>query len=287
MITDSETSSILLREGYYSIINGYKEPFLDIDKTARASDDRYKEGTSFSDLYNLFLFDRDLRELTFHYLIKVEALVRTVCSYTFSEQHMGANDYLKQENFASEEEYLSYGLSGYVFNMQILHNELMKKATRSKRDFVSHYRDNHGWIPLWVLSNDLTFGNIEHFFNLMKPKEQELVCKRIVEATKAKGSKLGYFNSEEARVGLDVIVKVRNMCAHDERLYCAKIGKRKNCSYLGFMRYARRYLAWDEFIEFVSSVVKKVDEYSGESEVLSHVLRQMGFADLEESFFDR
>ena len=66
-----------------------------------------------------------------------------------------------------------------------------------------------------------------------------------------------------------------------------KIGKRKNCSYLGFMRYARRYLAWDEFIEFVSSVVKKVDEYSGESEVLSHVLRQMGFADLEESFFDR
>ena len=26
--TDSDTSTILLRESYYSIVNGYKEPFM-------------------------------------------------------------------------------------------------------------------------------------------------------------------------------------------------------------------------------------------------------------------
>lgn len=126
--TDDETPVILMREGYYSIVNGYKAPFLDLDRTAKCHDDRYKDGTRFSDLHSLFRFDRDLREVTFHYLVKVEALVRAVCAYTFSEHHRGQDDYLKQENFATQSEYKSYGLSGYMYNLQTLHGELMKKA---------------------------------------------------------------------------------------------------------------------------------------------------------------
>lgn len=78
--TDSDTSTILLRESYYSIVNGYKEPFIDREASDIAQDDRYKKGTEFSDLHSLFKFDRNLREATFHYLIRAEALVWTVCS---------------------------------------------------------------------------------------------------------------------------------------------------------------------------------------------------------------
>lgn len=56
VITDEKMYNILLSEGYYSLINGYKEPFVDNCK----SGDVYKEGTHFDHIYQLFLFDRKI-----------------------------------------------------------------------------------------------------------------------------------------------------------------------------------------------------------------------------------
>lgn len=133
-----------------------------------------------------------------------------------------------------------------------------------------------------MLSNDLTFGNIEHFFNIMKPEEQEAVCRRISEATGRLGDKtLGYFSPVEARKSLDVIVKVRNMCAHDERLYCARIGKRRQTPYTHFLMYAQRYLPESDYSAFLGSVIDTVQKYSDKSELVYHVLKEMGFTGLE------
>ncbi len=278
MSTDADTASILLREGYYQVVNGYKSPFLDTAASRAAKDDRYRRGVSFNDLYSLFRFDRDLRETTFHYLLRVEALVRTVCSYTFAEAHRGTEDYLDPQSFATKAEYESYGLKRYVDDLHTLQQILYRKAKRGGRDFIDHYRRNHGGVPIWVLVNDLTFGNMEHFFNLMKPEEQRLVCKRIVKATGKNGGGSGFFGVREARIGLNLMVKARNMCAHDERLYCARIGKRQNASYVEVLGYARRYLPEAEHKSLVGSVAGMISRYTGESEMVGHVLRQMGFS---------
>ncbi len=79
----------LMREGYYSIINGYKEPFLEPVVTKDDLGDRYKGGTSFDDIFALFTFDRSLRALTFRNLIKAEATARTAIAYTFASAHRG------------------------------------------------------------------------------------------------------------------------------------------------------------------------------------------------------
>ena len=71
---DSTTAGILMREGYYSVVNGYKGPFIDEERTKEAGEDRYRPGTSFDDIYGVFAFDRDLRELTFHYLLRISGL---------------------------------------------------------------------------------------------------------------------------------------------------------------------------------------------------------------------
>ena len=62
--TDDDTPEVLLREGYYSVVNGYKAPFIDKEKSESAKDDRYLPGTSFADIYALFMFDRELRMLS-------------------------------------------------------------------------------------------------------------------------------------------------------------------------------------------------------------------------------
>lgn len=42
-----------MREGYYSIVNGYSTFLVDIDATEKVGDDRYKVETKFS-IYSLF-----------------------------------------------------------------------------------------------------------------------------------------------------------------------------------------------------------------------------------------
>lgn len=45
---------ILKRENYYSIINGYKDIFIDNNSTI----EKFKMGTTFEDIYCIFEFDR-------------------------------------------------------------------------------------------------------------------------------------------------------------------------------------------------------------------------------------
>lgn len=68
-----DAACALLGEDYYCVVNGYKEPFLDKEASAEAGHDVYAEGTGFGDLYSLFLFDRDLRNLTFNIIVDVYA----------------------------------------------------------------------------------------------------------------------------------------------------------------------------------------------------------------------
>ena len=95
------TPWILEREGYYSVVNGYKDPFLDKEAGKRTHEDRYLTGTSFNDLYALFVFDRNLRFLLFRMTTLSEAILKTICSYEFTKENAEEkNPYLNIANYA-------------------------------------------------------------------------------------------------------------------------------------------------------------------------------------------
>ena len=85
MAVGSDAPVVLLRENYYSIVNGYKDPFLDKVAMQERPNDVYIAGTKFDWLYNLFRFDRELRQITFSYLIRAEAALKTATVYAFCE----------------------------------------------------------------------------------------------------------------------------------------------------------------------------------------------------------
>ena len=280
----------LMREGYYSIINGYKEPFLEPVVTKDDLSDRYKGNTSFDDIFALFTFDRSLRALTFRNLIKAEATARTAIAYTFASAHRGQDAYLLQESYCSEQEYLEYNRSNnsYADELSGLTSILKRTRDKSDSDFISHYRNAHGSVPIWVLCNALTFGNIQHFFNLMKPNEKVSVCKMIAESTGRKGSKLlGYFDVDEARVSLEVLVKFRNLCAHDERLYCAHVGARKNVGYSKMIWMLERFLTEEEFYGFLHDVTDLVKNYLEVNAAGAHLLDDLGFPEMRSKMQQR
>ena len=71
-----EASAILLRENYYSVINGHKDPFLDKKAMQSSADDVYIAGSKFEWVFSLFQFDRELRRITFSYHL-FETTLRT------------------------------------------------------------------------------------------------------------------------------------------------------------------------------------------------------------------
>lgn len=231
MMTGGNARVILLRENYYSVVNGYKDPFLNREAMRSNADDVYLPGTKLEWLYNLFLFDRELRQITFSYLIQAEAALKTATVYSFCERNREPDAYLDRASFCSAKDMLvpksfrgdKFALHANNLNrlMKTLNGKLVIKG--STRPFVSHYLKVYGSVPLWVLANDLTFGNMAHFFQLMKRGEQNSVCKHLFETTlRFAGDKR--ITPHEVLRAYDVLTQFRNLCAHDERLYCARFG---------------------------------------------------------------
>ena len=73
--------------------------------------------------------------------------------------------------------------------------------------YIKHYMTQYGFVPLWVLVNILSFGDICNFYRLMKQKQRIEISME--------------FNIAELDLSslLNILCKTRNLCAHGERLY--------------------------------------------------------------------
>lgn len=70
LIIDNRTLAkrILQKENYYNLINGYK--FLFLDKQYAGKDEKYLKNTNFNEIYALYSFDRELRNLFIRYILE-------------------------------------------------------------------------------------------------------------------------------------------------------------------------------------------------------------------------
>ena len=222
LATDSRTGWVLEREGYYSVINGYKSPFLDESKTQEAGDDRYREDTSFDNIYALFVFDRNLRFLFFRMTTLAEAILKTVCSHEFTKLNPSEkNPYLNIANYADTGT-AHEKAKKLIGRLEKILQPNTKSGYADRKDYLRHCLEHHdGEVPLWVLANDLTLGQMYWFFQSQKTEARANIARSFT-ALYADSHK---HDVEVTSQRLDRIYRrikdYRNICAHDERLYCA------------------------------------------------------------------
>lgn len=121
---DNDTRLVLEREGYYPVVNGYKDLFL--DERGDPGQELFVTGAKFSDIYRLFEFDRTLRLLMFEYFNKAEAVLKTVCSYRFAMAHKDTPEaYLDRESYRAD--------AGYRKKIDTLIGDFEKVLCRSKK----------------------------------------------------------------------------------------------------------------------------------------------------------
>ena len=198
LIPDEEKAKqILKKTGYFSLISGYKNIFKNpVTK-------KYFERTTIDDIYSLYQFDRELRSIFLKYILIAERSIKASLSYYFSETYgEQQTEYLTTTNY-------DFKMKGNRVGIQKLINTLSGNLLHNN-DFVyiKHYKYKYQNVPLWVMVQVMTLGQISHMFFYLKATVPIKVCK-------------DFHNIERMQMHtfLSVMTKHRNACAHGERFF--------------------------------------------------------------------
>lgn len=278
-ITDEEyAKKILLRENYF-FLSGYRYPLM-----RSMTDKHFLPGVTFEELYSLFLFDREIRNIFFKNLLIIENNLKSIFSYQLSKKYgYKEKTYLKSRNFTKDK------------NKQKQVNDLIKKMKRqiringSQHSATAHYMSNYGYIPLWILVKVLSFGIVGELFSIMKYDDQISICKMY------------NISLEDFSTYLPILSNYRNLCAHEDILYenrtqkhikgtfyhqILNIKKSDEGEYVkgtndlfALVIIMKRMLSYDEFKNMSLELEKKIENlsYNLHSIKIENILDRMGF----------
>lgn len=194
--------SILLRENYF-FLNGYRYPFVKSMK-----DKSYITGTNFRELYALFYFDRQLRNILFKNILILENNIKSIIAYELSRKYgYKESKYLKPENFTND----------HKRSRQV--NDLLRKIKRQivvngrQHTATQHYLDNYGYLPLWIVVKVLSFGIVGELYTILKDEDKKAIAAMFD------------VDDDSLTIYLPIIANYRNLCAHEDICYEHKTQK--------------------------------------------------------------
>lgn len=232
----SSHKRMLIRAGYFNLINGYKTPFIsDIDENG-----------------NIPWYDTD-----------------AYSSHASLQEKMGTI------------------------------SKAYTELSRSHLDYVDFYKNNHSRIPTWIMLKVVNFSTFINVLAYSKTKVRHSLCELygIIEIKKSKE-----FPHVKLLIGsLHWMRKVRNACAHNERIYCISRAKgRIFDTYLHQLRpsytrnntqkifdlivYFKYFLPATEYRDFVSELKSMIFALKGviDPAAFDNIRGQMGIAQLED-----
>jgi abortive infection bacteriophage resistance protein len=197
LIADKDIAAEQLKSiGYFALIGGYKTPFKD------STTGLYKTGTRFEDIFALYEFDENQRELFLRYILRIERRVRTLLAYYFCEKYgEDQKQYLNPENYDRNPKRAA-DVASLIHRLDMLANRV------NDYHYIVYQRATYGNVPLWVLVNGITMGTLSKFYQLSSPGVKSKIAKDFPGVNE---KQLGQF--------LKLMTKFRNVCAHNERLF--------------------------------------------------------------------
>lgn len=221
---EDEARNILLKENYF-FINGYRRVLM-----VSSKEKKFVKGATFDELYAIFMFDRELRNILFKNLLIVENNIKSIISYKLSVKYgYKEKNYLKESNFTTDNKD-KRRVSDVINKMkrQIRVNSQNHSATL-------HYVTNYGYIPLWVLVKVLSFGLINELYGILKPEDQKEIAD------------LYNVEMEDMEIYLSLLANYRNLCAHEDIVFDHRTQK-----YISNTKYhSELKIKQDEFGEYI------------------------------------
>lgn len=180
---------VLAHHSYYRL-SAYRFPFQE-------DVDHFRAGTSFSQLWELYCFDRKLRHLVTEACKAVELSTRARLAYTLSEKY-GSQAYELPAVFKDPRMHTN--------NLASLDREL----DRSDEPFVAHYRERYKMQrpPIWGACEVMSFGLLSRFYaNIARDADRKAIARTY------------QLSIDGMKSLLEHTVYLRNLCAHHCRLW--------------------------------------------------------------------
>ncbi|MCJ0933562.1 Abi family protein [Mammaliicoccus sciuri] len=210
----------LENENYYNIINGYKDLFLQLDKQGRpVTPEMFVPNTHFNEIFGLYKLDRRLRNTLLEYLLVFETNVKSRVAYFFSEKYTEPHSYLYFKNYSHDVHKTDSIVRTVATISRVMSNNTNKP--------LKHYMNKHNGVPLWVLVNYLTIGNISHMYLNLDDDLREKIVMDYKTKLKREYNKILQIEPLDLDSILNQVNLFRNVCAHEERLYDYSIRKPK------------------------------------------------------------
>lgn len=201
----SSHKKILVRAGYFNIVNGYKNPFISgQDSNGNHS---YISGTSINQLQSVKKFDDHLRSFLLRYITQIEEETRTLSGYKFDECNDNGTVPWYDTNAYSPNKSLQDKMS--------VISKAYSEISKSQLDYVKFYMKNHKQIPTWIMFKVINFSTFIDMIRVSKTDVSHSLCSLY-----GLEDDDGYPNVKLLIGSLHWMRKIRNSCAHNERIYC-------------------------------------------------------------------
>jgi len=192
-IPDTAKAEFYLSQLNYYRLAAYLLPF-ETDHSAHS----IRVGTSFDDVLNLYIFDRELRLLLLDAIERIEVSLRAQMAYNLSHKYGSAHPHLNPSIFFDP---VVYGGSITTLNRDV---------QKSKEDFIKHhtrkYQDQLP--PIWASVELMTMGQLSRWFANIKERSDRQDISRVY------GLDERIMTSYFQHISL-----VRNHAAHQARLW--------------------------------------------------------------------
>jgi abortive infection bacteriophage resistance protein len=192
----------LRRVGYYRL-SGYLYPYRKIDPAIKDHRlDEFEDNTHFSDVIELYIFDKQLRLLALDALERIEIAVRVEIGHLLGEKDPFAhhNMDLLDRSFALKKG--DFGYASWMFKYTGL-------VRQSSEPFIEHIKRKYGLpLPIWAAVEVWDFGALSLFYSGLKGNDRDQIAEKFkVPNGRAMTSWLRSLNF------------LRNVCAHHSRLW--------------------------------------------------------------------
>ncbi len=221
LIIDDEAAArrVLSRDNYYALIDGYKEPFLERDETKNPyGEELYEADTTFSHILALYQFDRKLRLLLLGELLKFERSIKSKLAYRFSERFQEVDSFLDSSNYSLDEIHFHERdrITATLNNLIESH----RKRHRVRYPELREFYEKHKNLPLWVLVNFLSLGQITNFYTVIDQDLRTRIAQDFADDAGEQGINLSVVELDEI---LSIVFPFRNKAAHEEVLYSFRL----------------------------------------------------------------
>lgn len=191
-VADEDAAKFYLQHINYYRLGGYWLPFEEDHGSHR-----FRAGTTFEAVLNLYTFDRELRLLLLDAVERIEVSTRAQWAYRMGHLH-GPHSHLDQS--------LAYNVGRWVKHKE----DLEKEVARSDEIFIHHLMTTYSEAlpPIWAVCEVMSLGLLSRWYNNIKPMHiRQLIA--------------GVYGLDQAVLAswLHHLSIVRNVCAHHSRLW--------------------------------------------------------------------